>query len=192
MLAELSTVRARRMLAVAACVLLAAVLGMRHLGEARAPAGPARAPALSVSQEPRVRLTVHVVGAVRRPGLYRFREDSRVADAVRRAGGATRKADLALVNLAAPLADGLQVVIPRRLPRAGATAAAGSVPDGPVHLNTATEEQLDELPGVGPVTAQKIIEYRERNGGFTSVDELDAVPGIGPARLDSLRELVAP
>jgi competence protein ComEA len=82
--------------------------------------------------------------------------------------------------------------------RAGAGAAAtgaapaGAASSGPVHLNAATAEQLDALPGVGPVTAQKIVEFREEHGSFTSVDELDAIPGIGPARLDNLRDLVAP
>jgi competence protein ComEA len=138
-------------------------------------------------------LVVHVVGAVHRPGLYRLRDGSRIADAVRRAGGATKRADLSLVNLAAPVADGVQVVVPRRMP-AGAAATAGSAqaPAGPVHLNTATLEQLDELPGVGPATAQKILDFRQEHGAFTSVDELDAVPGIGPARLEQLRELTAP
>jgi competence protein ComEA len=139
------------------------------------------------------RLFVHVVGAVRRPGLYRLRDGARVADAVSRAGGPTRTAQLELVNLAARLADGEQVVVPRR--GAGAVAAAGETagsPSGPVHLNSATLEQLDTLPGVGPVTAQKILDYRQEHGAFGSVDELDAVPGIGPARLEELRDLVAP
>ena len=136
---------------------------------------------------------VDVAGAVRRPGLYRLPEGSRVADALRRAGGLTHKAQLELVNLAALVADGEQVVVPRR--GAGGVVAAGSggaAPSGPVHLNSATLEQLDELPGVGPVTAQKIVDYRTAHGGFGSVDELDAVPGIGPARLADLRDLVAP
>jgi len=138
-------------------------------------------------------LFVHVVGAVRRPGLYRLPEGSRVADAVTRAGGATRKAQLELVNLAARIADGEQVVVPRR----GAAAAVGgaggaAATTGPVHLNTATLEQLDTLPGVGPVTAQKILDYRQKHGAFGSVDELDAIPGIGPARLEQVRDLVAP
>ena len=139
------------------------------------------------------RVYVDVVGAVRRPGLYRLADGARVADAVARAGGPGPKAQLELVNLAARVADGEQVVVPAR--GAGAAVAPGGVgtaPAGPVHLNSATLEQLDGLPGVGPVTAQKIVAYREAHGGFGSVDELDAVPGIGPARLADLRELVAP
>lgn len=193
MIAQLRTVGGRRALALAACVVAAALVGVRHLAGARAPARAVDAPAVAVADEPRARLTVHVVGAVRRPGLYRLREGSRVADAVRRAGGAGRRADLSLVNLAAPLADGLQVVVPRRTPAvAGAGGTAGAPGAGPVHLNIATEEQLDELPGVGPVTAQKIIDYREQHGAFSSIDELDAIPGIGPARLEQLREVAAP
>jgi competence protein ComEA len=140
-------------------------------------------------------LFVDVVGAVRRPGLYRLSAGARVADAVTRAGGPTAKAQLELVNLAARVADGEQVVVPRR-GAFGAVAAGGSgasgASTGPVHLNSATLEQLDALPGVGPVTAQKIIDYRTQHGGFGSVDELDAVPGIGPARLADLRSAVAP
>lgn len=149
-----------------------------------------------LSAEPAPRLVVHVVGAVRRPGLYRLAHGSRIADALHRAGGATRRADLSLVNLAAPLSDGTQVVVPRRAPPAPAGSAAGdgeaTTASGPVHLNTATLEQLDELPGVGPVTAQKIIDYRQQHGAFSSVDDLDGIPGIGPARLEQLRDLVAP
>jgi competence protein ComEA len=145
---------------------------------------------------PSSRVVVDVVGAVRRPGLYRLAQGSRIADAIARAGGASRKADLAQVNLAAPLADGEQVVVPRR--GAPGSAAGGGPPAAPgaaaapVQLSTATLEQLDTLPGVGPVTAQKILDYREKHGAFSSVDELDAVPGIGPKRLDQLRDLVVP
>jgi competence protein ComEA len=155
---------------------------------------PVRVAASSASASKPARLFVHVVGAVRRPGLYRVPDGARVADAVTRAGGPTPKAQLELVNLAARLADGEQVVVPRRgatgVPAAG--GAGGTAPLGPVHLNSATLEQLDALPGVGPVTAQKILDYRQQHGGFGSVDELDAVPGIGPARLANLRALVAP
>jgi competence protein ComEA len=136
---------------------------------------------------------VHVVGAVRRPGLYRLPDGTRVADALRRAGGTTRRAQLELVNLAARIADGEQVVVPRRGSAVGvAPVGSALAPSGPVHLNTATLEQLDALPGVGPVTAQKILDYRQEHGSFGSVDELDAIPGIGPARLEQLRGSVAP
>jgi competence protein ComEA len=141
-------------------------------------------------------IVVDVVGAVRRPGLYRLSQGARTADALARAGGATPHAQLELVNLAAPISDGEQIVVPRRGAAVAGAGAAGAgaagVPAGPVHLNTATLEQLDALPGVGPVTAQKILDYRQEHGAFGSVDELDAIPGIGPARLEQLRDLVAP
>ena len=134
-----------------------------------------------------------MVGAVHNPGLYRFPSRARVADAVARAGGATRKADLTLVNLAAPLADGTQVVVPVKAPAGVApTGGPATAPAGPVHLNTATLEQLDELPGVGPVTAQKILDYRQEHGAFSSLEELDAIPGIGPARIEQLKDVAAP
>ncbi len=188
------TVERRRAVAVALLGAVVLIVAVRHLATARTPsAGTERAAAaLVTAPAPSKNLVVHVVGAVRRPGLYGFPEGSRVADAVRRAGGATRHADLSQINLAAPMADGLQVVVPRRQPRGAAAPAGSEAPAGPVHLNTATLEQLDALPGVGPVTAQKILDYRTQNGGFASVDDLDAVSGIGPARLDSLRDLVAP
>jgi competence protein ComEA len=171
----------------------------RYLAGAGTPSADPPVPRVPVSRDvlPAQLLVVHVVGAVRRPGLYRLDQGDRIADAVRRAGGAARTADLSAINLAAPLADGAQVVVPRRVPQSsgGAPAGAGtgsSTPAGPVHLNTATLEQLDELPGVGPVTAQKILDYRAEHGAFSSVDELDAIAGIGPARLDQLRDVVAP
>src|SRR5207244_1717835 len=137
-------------------------------------------------------LFVNVVGAVRRPGLYRLKDGSRVADAVTRAGGPTPRAQIELLNLAARIADGEQIVVPRRGVVGAVAAPGGGVAAGPVHLNSATLEQLDGLPGVGPVTAQKILDYRQQHGAFGSVDELDAIPGIGPARLGTLRDLVAP
>jgi competence protein ComEA len=118
---------------------------------------------------------------------------SRIVDAVARADGATRKAELALVNLGAPIADGTQIVVPpRAAPGAAVGGGAWSAPAGPVHLNTATLEDLEMLPGIGPVTAQKILDYRQQHGAFARVDELDAIPGIGPKRLDQLRDLVVP
>jgi competence protein ComEA len=187
----------RRSVLVAGLVLLAVLaLGGRLLLRADRPAvpEPIRVAASSpVTSAPASQLFVHVVGAVRRPGLYRLGEGSRVADTLARAGGSTRKAQLELVNLAAPLADGQQVVVPRRGSVVVAAAGAGgSTPSGPVQLSTATLEQLDALPGIGPVTAQKILDYRQQHGSFGSVDELDAISGIGPARLEQLRGLVAP
>ena len=159
----------------------------------------AAAPLEPVSSAPSRRaLVVHVVGAVRRPGLLRLPEGSRVADAVARAGGATRRADLAALNLAAPVVDGAQVLVPQRAaatsgPRPGAPGAAAAAGAGAkISLSSATAEELDQLPGVGPVTAQRIIEFRTAHGPFGSVDDLDAVPGIGPARLEQLRDLVTP
>jgi competence protein ComEA len=140
-------------------------------------------------------LVVHVAGAVQQPGLYRLPEGSRVDDAIAAAGGARKRARLDLLNLAAPLVDGQQVLVPGRRnagdpvagpPVSGPAPAAPS----PVNLNTASLEELDSLPGVGPVTAQKIVDYRSEHGPFGSVDELDAIPGIGPARLEQLRGLV--
>jgi competence protein ComEA len=141
-------------------------------------------------------LVVDVVGAVRRPGLYRLREGARIDDAVRRAGGPTRNAQTAAVNLAAPLVDGMQVVVPARsaAPPAGAGSAPGLLPApaAKVSLSSATAEQLDALPGIGPVTAQKIVDWRAAHGPFRSVEALDEVPGIGPARIEQLRDLVTP
>lgn len=184
----------RRALAGALLLAVALVVGGRYLSGAGASSGPAPTePALeAIEASTPAALVVHVVGAVRRPGLYRLREGSRIADAVARAGGATRRADVSLVNLAAPVADGAQVVVPLRAPSGAGGPAAPASPAGPLHLNTATLEQLDELPGIGPSTAQKILDFRDEHGAFTSVDELDAVPGIGPARLEQLREVAAP
>ena len=158
--------------------------------------GPARAePLVRIDgEEPspsKTRLVVHVVGAVRRPGLFRLVEGSRVADAVVRAGGPTPKAELSAVNLAAPVADGQQVVVPAR-GAAAAAVGAGPAAGTKVSLGAATVEQLDELPGIGPVTAQKIVDWRAAHGPFRSVEDLDDVPGIGPARIEQLRELVTP
>ncbi len=188
----------RQTLALAASLLVLLALGGKHLasaGSARetrlAPLVPAAPSAATRDAE---RLVVHVAGSVRRAGLYRLRDGSRVADAIARAGGPTRRADLGALNLAAPLADGQQVLVPRRAPPAAGGSGSGSPSSvvGKVSLATATVDQLDELPGIGPVTAQKIVDWRTAHGAFQSVDDLDAVPGIGPARIEQLRDAVTP
>ncbi len=187
-----------RQLAVYAAIALAVVvLGARYVrASAPAPvAAPATAaPPVRLERAPAERALVHVAGAVRRPGVYRLAPDARVDDAVRMAGGATGRADLGRVNHAAKVQDGRQVLVPEQA-RASAPAGAGAAPESappppgaPIDLATATAEQLDTLPGVGPATAAKILAHREQQGGLSSVDDLAAVPGIGEKRLETLRQ----
>lgn len=182
----------RQFLAAALAIAVASVLAVHlvHRGQARAPI-PALRAAVRVHAPAAAQLVVDVAGAVRRPGLYHLAAGTRIADAVAAAGGVTAKADVALVNLAAPLADGEQVLVPAR---GAAASSSGATPSAtaPLDLNTASAEQLDALPGVGPATAQKIVDYRQAHGPFRSVDELEAVPGIGPSKLAQLKGLVIP
>ena len=148
---------------------------------------------------------VHVVGAVRRPGVVTLPAGARVLDAVTAAGGATRRAELAAVNLARPVVDGEQLWVPARGETvapggaaSGGVAGGGSgtggsgagAPAAKVNLNTADAAALDTLPGVGPVLAGRILQWRTANGRFTSVDELAEVQGIGDRLLEGLRDLV--
>jgi competence protein ComEA len=142
-------------------------------------------------------VVVDVTGAVGRPGVYRLPAGSRVDDAVQRAGGATGKAELDSVNLAARLADGQQVVVPERISggtggAANAVAPLAGAEDAPISLGTATVEQLDTIDGIGPVTAEDIVKFREEHGGLSSVDQLDQISGIGPATMEALRERLQP
>jgi len=182
-----------QLVAYVALAVVIGLLGMRYLRSSPAPV-PAAAPAapFKVSAGGRESV-VHVAGAVRRPGVYTLRPGARVQDAVRRAGGARRGADLDAVNLAARVADGQQVVVPSRATAAvpAADPAAGP-PASPVSLGSATLEQLQTLDGVGPATAQKIVAYRTEHGGFRSIDDLANVPGIGPKRLAALKPHVQP
>jgi competence protein ComEA len=182
----------RRLLAAAVLVCALLVVGaprVLHRGASGTVVPPLRAP--RPARAVTAKLVVYVSGAVRRPGLYRLTQGTRIADALALAGGATAKADLVAVNLAAPLADGEQVVVPLH-GAAGATGGAAPSPTAPLDLNSASLEQLDALPGIGPTTAQKILDYRQAHGAFHSLADLDAVPGIGPARLEQLKGLVIP
>jgi competence protein ComEA len=139
------------------------------------------------------KLVVDVAGAVRLPGLHELAPGTRIADAIAAAGGATARADINAVNLAAPIADGEQIVVPARGSGAAAASSRATLsPTAPLDLNSASLEQLDSLPGIGPATAQKILDYRQAHGSFHSIAELDAVPGIGQGRIEQLKGLVIP
>ena len=137
-------------------------------------------------------LVVDVAGAVRDPGVYRLPAGSRVVDALARAGGPAADAMVEAINRAARLVDGQQVVVPERTPTGTAAAVGAPSEAGPIGLGTATVEQLDTIEGIGPVTARKIVEYRDQHGGLASVDQLDEVSGIGPATMESLRARLQP
>jgi competence protein ComEA len=165
-----------------------------------APTGPADAMAGSTSSLPPT-VFVHVAGEVALPGVYRVDGGGRVHDAIERAGGATTNADLDALNLAQPLADGQRLYVPRigavdpaeipvLSPAGPAAEPTSTTLPGPIDVNRATAAELEALPGVGPATASAIVDDRERNGPFATVDDLDRVPGIGPAKLDALRDLV--
>ncbi len=136
-------------------------------------------------------MTVHVGGWVATPGLVELVEGARVADAIAAAGGTLPGAGIAALNLAATLVDGEQVLVPGP-EGSDSTEAASGEGGGPIQLNRATAAELDELPGIGPVIAQRIVDYRETKGPFQTVEDLLDVPGIGEAKLASIRDLVTP
>ena len=141
-------------------------------------------------------LVVYVTGAVKRPGVYQLAQGKRIVDAIQKAGGVTAKADAITVNLAALLIDGEQVIVPEAFTPGAGAAPTGAGPatatSGVVHLNSANVTALDALPGVGPATAQRILDWRDAHGGFKTVDDLMEVPGIGPSKFEALRDFVAP
>jgi competence protein ComEA len=138
-------------------------------------------------------VVVDVAGAVRSPGVYNLPAGARVKDAIARAGGPSGSALLEAINRAARVADGQQIVVPARGPGGAPMGIAGAAPeDGPIGLGTATVEQLDTIEGIGPVTAQNIIDFRDEHGGLSSIDQLNQISGIGPATMDALRSRLQP
>jgi len=137
-------------------------------------------------------IVVHVAGLVRNPGVYELREGDRVIDAIEMAGGALRKAAPGLLNLAAPLTDGQQVLVPKRGPpgHSGSAAAGAADVQQKINVNTADAEALQELPGIGEVLSQRIIDHREEHGPFATVDDMIDVKGIGEVTMEDLRDLV--
>jgi competence protein ComEA len=134
---------------------------------------------------------------VRKPGVYEFTEGDRIIDAIDAAGGATSKADLQSLNLAAPVQDGVQVLVPAKAPASGtapggttgspgATGSTGAL----VNINTADATALEALPGIGEVLSQAIVDYRTQNGPFATVDDLENVSGIGPSIMEDVRDMV--
>ncbi len=164
----------------------------RPVEVAAAPSGGTASAPASASPSPEVVVLVDVAGWVRRPGVYEFTEGARVIDAIDAAGEARSGAVLEALNLAAPLTDGTQVLVPREGQEgvAPAPVTGGAVAGGLVNVNSAIATELEELPGIGEVIAQRIIDYRAENGPFATVDELLDVSGIGDVILESIRELV--
>ncbi len=166
--------------------------------EVRAGGGPPPgATAAASPTETTVPLLVDVAGEVRKPGVYEFTEGDRIIDAIDAAGGATSKADLQSLNLAAPVQDGVQVLVPAKVPvsgtapggTAGTPGATGST-GALVNINTADATALEALPGIGEVLSQAIVDYRTQNGPFATVDDLESVSGIGPSIMEDVRDMV--
>jgi competence protein ComEA len=156
------------------------------VGAVGAPVGASPSPSA-------VAIIVDVAGEVKKPGVYEFTDGQRVIDALNAAGGPKHDANLAALNLAAPLADGSQVLVPATVAAGTTPGSAGSTTSSGttlINVNTADAIQLQELPGIGEVLSGAIVKYREENGPFASVDQLDEVSGIGPATLENIRDLV--
>lgn len=185
---------------VALAVIVSVAVWSRSAPALIAPSSVSPSPAVAAPQATTAALTgsifVHVAGAVEEPGLYELPAGSRVADALAAAGGAAPKADVGLLNLAEVLTDAAKVDVPRRgSPASGSVAATPQVPGASpapalVNINSADQVALESIPGVGPVTALAILQYRQEIGSFSSVEQLLEVSGIGPATLESVRPYV--
>lgn len=178
---------------VLALVVLSGAVGMGILrGQASPteslPLGPPQAGVEDATGEIAGELYVHVLGQVAKPGLYVLDLDARLVDAVAAAGGTTDTADLQAINLARTLTDGEQIVVPAIGAEASAPGGQDAADDGRIDLNKADQAALETLPRIGPALAERIIAWREENGGFRSVDDLLAVPGIGEKMLAGLRD----
>jgi competence protein ComEA len=189
----------RTVLALGAVLVVASSLAVRHYvtGRPQAVRVPAAAPVAAEGPRPTMSkqpaLTVDVAGKVAHPGLRRLPAGSRVADALAAAGGPLPGADITSLNLARRLADGEQLLVGRPAPPPGANTADGAAgPTSPVSLNSASLPQLDALPGVGPVLAQHILDFRNQHGGFATLQQLRQVPGIGDRKFATLKSLVQP
>lgn len=146
----------------------------------------------------RVKVAVHIGGAVRNPGLYYIPADSRVADAIQIAGGPTSDADLDAINLASKVSDGSKILVPSKVKDLDASSGSNanieetlaSSISKKININTATAKELEELPGIGPTLANRIVSYREKNGPFKSIEDLMKVSGIGEKRFESIKDLI--
>jgi competence protein ComEA len=164
------------------------------------PAGGEGPGSLAVDTQGGADVVVDVAGGVVNPGVYRLPAGSRVNDAVQRAGGATARAEIEAINRAARLTDGQQIIIPVRAKGPAGVATGSAVvgsssvtdPTGPISIGTASLEELDTIEGIGPVTAQKILDYRDQHGGIGSIEQLDEIDGIGPATMEALRSRLQP
>ena len=176
-------------------ILLVVGAGLAYLRARPAPAlappsGAAASPVASASSAANT-IVVDVVGAVHKPGVYDFPQGARVMDAVRAAGGLLPDAEAQAINLARPLVDGEQIVVPKKGEGpVGAAGASAQQPGGKLNINSATEADFDGLPGIGPVLAQKIVAYRDQHGPFHTIQDLMKVSGVGPKKFDSLQDLI--
>ena len=172
-------------------MIIVILIGLMAMGWAayRLPGAPEAIPLDAGTREKAAtKATVYVTGAVAKPGVTTLREGERVEQAIAACGGFLPQADASGVNLAQPIKDGMQIRVPERADADGSARAAN---DGLVHINTADEKALDALPGVGPVTAKRIVEYRTEHGAFQAVEELMKVRGIGSAKFEQLKDKIA-